>query len=270
MASDYNSSTAELWVKATRNEAGQYVIPANQFMGSVAFWMSTIDCYFTAVDAQGNMVDAVLDYDAEKCQFTTDQPLVINASLTELNPQQTFTGVTITKFNEVAATPADPTMNSLTFDEWSHYITFYIPQVGTEGETLNPQKLFYTIWIQGVDGVNPYVFSPDMYWGFDGDTTELPWSQYYSTWDNAHSIYFYDDATVFEGWAKVGVQSIYYGGDEVRKSAISWIETPFYTGIDNITTGRTTGKAIYNISGQRIVAPAKGLNIINGQKVMIK
>ncbi len=103
-----------------------------------------------------------------------------------------------------------------------------------------------------------------------GDTTELPWSQNYSSWDNAHSVYFYDDAAVFEGWAKVGVQSIYYGGDEVRKSAISWIETPFYTGIDNITTGQTTGKAIYNISGQRIVAPAKGLNIINGQKVMIK
>lgn len=270
LAADYNSSTSELWVKATKNEAGQYVIPANQFMGSVAFWMSTIDCYFTAVDTQGNMVDAVLDYDAEKCQFTTDQPLVINASLTELTPQQTFIGVTITKFNEVAATPADPTMNSLTFDEWSHYITFYIPQVGTEGETLNPQKLFYTIWIQGVDGVNPYVFSPDMYWGFDGDTTELPWSQYYSTWDNAHSIYFYDDTAVFEGWAKVGVQSIYYGGDEVRKSAISWIETPFYTGIENITNGQTTGKAIYNISGQRIAAPAKGLNIINGQKVIIK
>ena len=257
LAADYNSSTSELWVKATKNEAGQYVIPANQFMGSVAFWMSTIDCYFTAVDTQGNMVDAVLDYDAEKCQFTTDQPLVINASLTELNPQQTFTGVTITKFNEVAATPADPTMNSLTFDEWSHYITFYIPQVGTEGETLNPQKLFYAIWIQGVDGVNPYVFSPDMYWGFDGDTTELPWSQYYSSWDNAHSIYFYDDAAVFEGWAKVGVQSIYYGGNEVRKSAISWIETPFYTGIDNITTGQTTGKAIYNISGQLTSLPPR-------------
>ena len=270
LASDYNSSTSELWVKATKNEAGQYVIPANQFMGSVSFWMSTIDCYFTAVDAQGNMVDAVLDYDAEKGQFTTDQPLVINASLTELNPQQTFTGVTITKFNEVAATPADPTMNSLTFDEWSHYITFYIPQVGTEGETLNPQKLFYTIWIQSGNGVEPYVFSPDMYWGFDGDTTELPWSQYYSTWDNAHSIYFYDDAAVFEGWAQVGVQSIYYGGDEVRKSAISWIETPFYTGIENISTEQTAGKAIYNISGQRITAPAKGLNIINGQKVMIK
>lgn len=270
LASDYNSSTSELWVKATKNEAGQYVIPANQFMGSVSFWMSTIDCYFTAVDAQGNMVDAVLDYDAEKGQFTTDQPLVINASLTELNPQQTFTGVTITKFNEVAATPADPTMNSLTFDEWSHYITFYIPQVGTEGETLNPQKLFYTIWIQSGNGVEPYVFSPDMYWGFDGDTTELPWSQYYSSWDNAHSIYFYDDAAVFEGWAQVGVQSIYYGGDEVRKSAISWIETPFYTGIENISTEQTAGKAIYNISGQRITAPAKGLNIINGQKVMIR
>ena len=270
LAADYNSSTAELWVKATKNEAGQYVIPANQFMGNVSFWMSTIDCYFTAVDAQGNMVDAVFDYDAEKGQFTTDQTLVINTSLTELSAQQTFTGATLTKFNEVAATPADPTMKSLTFDEWSHYITFFIPQEGTEGEMLNPQKLFYTIWIQSGNGVEPYVFSPDMYWGFDGDTTELPWSQYYSSWDNAHSIYFYDDAAVFEGWAQVGVQSIYYGGGEVRKSAISWIETPFYTGIDNITTGQTVGKAIYNISGQRIAAPVKGLNIINGQKVLIK
>ncbi len=270
LAADYNSSTAELWVKATKNEAGQYVIPANQFMGNVSFWMSTIDCYFTAVDAQGNMVDAVFDYDAEKGQFTTDQTLVINTSLTELSAQQTFTGATLTKFNEVAATPADPTMKSLTFDEWSHYITFFIPQEGTEGEMLNPQKLFYTIWIQSGNGVEPYVFSPDMYWGFDGDTTELPWSQYYSSWDNAHSIYFYDDAAVFEGWAQVGVQSIYYGGGEVRKSAISWIETPFYTGIDNVTTGQTIGKAIYNISGQRIAAPVKGLNIINGQKVLIK
>ena len=66
MAADYNSSTSELWVKATKNEAGKYVIPANQFMGSVSFWMSDIECYFTAVDAEGNMIDAVLDFDSEK------------------------------------------------------------------------------------------------------------------------------------------------------------------------------------------------------------
>jgi hypothetical protein len=269
LAADYNSSVAELWVKATKNEAGQYVIPANQFMGSVAFWMSTIDCYFTAVDAEGNMVDAVLDYDAEKGEFTTDQTLALNAMLTELYPYETFTGVTITKFNEVAATPADPTMNSLTFDEWSHYITFIIPQEGTEGETLNPQKLFYTIWIDKGYETVPYVFSPDMYWGFDGDTTELPWSQYYSSWDGTHSIYFYDEAEVFDAWARVGVQSIYYGCDEARKSNISWIETPFYTGISNVNVNAGEN-VIYNVAGQRIYAPAKGLNIINGKKVIIK
>lgn len=33
LASDANSDASQLWVKATKNEAGQYVIPANQFMG---------------------------------------------------------------------------------------------------------------------------------------------------------------------------------------------------------------------------------------------
>ena len=271
LAADYNSSAKDLWVKATKNAEGKYVIPANQFMGSVAFWHNSMDIFFTAVDADNNMVDAVLDFDAESGKITTTQSLVINASLTELNPQQTFTDVVLTKFNEVAATPADPTADLIEFGEWSHYISCSIPAVDANGETLNPGKLFYTVWIESDGQQTPYVFSSPMYYGFDEPTSELPYATNYSSWDGSHSIYFNEDAAVYDTWTKVGIQSIYYGGGECRTSNISWIDNPLATGISTVQNDAHIGNAvIFNLAGQRLTAPQKGLNIINGRKVMVK
>ncbi len=240
-------------------------------MGSVEFWMSEIACYITSIDADSAMVDIVLNYDAEKQEFTTEQPVILNGSLTELVSLQTFTNVVITKFNEVAATPADPKITELEFGEWSHYIYCDIPAVGTEGETLNPQKLFYVVWIDKGGEIAPYTFKADMYYNFDEDTTEVPYDINYSSWSNDHSIYFYeDDVTVYESWSKVGIQSIYYGGGEVRKSNIGWENTPFLTGISEINAENAGNAVIYNPAGQRVVAPSNGLYIVNGKKVMIK
>ena len=109
-----------------------------------------------------------------------------------------------------------------------------------------------------------------MYYAFDEDATEVPWSVNYSTWDGSHSIYFYDDAPVFDTWEKIGIQSIYYGAGECRKSAIVWENNPT-TDIAHINAAQPAGKAaIFNLAGQRIDSPRKGLNIINGRKVVIK
>lgn len=270
LAADANSSAGQLWVKATKNAEGKYVIPANQFMGTVSFWMSTNDYYFTALDADGKMTDAVLDFDAEKQQFTTNQTLIINGLLADVYAYQTFTNVTITKFNEVAAMPAVPSIVQVDFGEWSHGISCSIPTVGTNGETLNPQKLFYTVWTE-INGVQePYTFTAEMYYAFEEDATEVPYATNYGSWDGRHSIYFYDDAAVFDAWDKVGIQSIYYGGGDCKKTEISWVNLRG-TGIRSIENGQSTvDAAVYNLAGQRIGSPRKGLNIINGKKVVIK
>ncbi|MBO4849532.1 MAG: hypothetical protein J5529_01375 [Prevotella sp.] len=271
LAADVNSSADQLWVKGTKNDAGQYVIPANQFMGSVSFWMSNNDYYFTALDAEGKMTDVVFDYDAEKSLFTTAQTLVLNALSTDVYAYQTFTDVTITKFNEVAASPSDPTIKSIDFGEWSSGISCTIPSVSSTGETLNPQKLFYTVWIEKDGQQAPYTFKTDMYYGVDQDTNEVPYSFNYSTWDGSHNIYFQDGVEECGTWTKVGIQSVYYGGDECNKSAVAWIDTPNASAINDIEADLEAGKAeIYNIAGQRLGAPQKGLNIINGRKVMVK
>lgn len=271
LAADANTDADQLWVKATKNEAGQYVIPANQFMGSVSFWMSSNDYYFTALDADGKMVDAVLDFDAEKSQFTTAQTLVLNGLLTDVSPFQTFNNVIITKFNEVATSPADPIIKSIDFGEWSSGISCSIPALSTNGETLNPQKLFYTVWIEKNGQQTPYTFKADNYWGIDVDATEVPYSFNYSSWDGYHNIYFQDGVEECGTWTKIGVQSVYYGGGECNKSAVVWIENPNTTGISDIVTDFKADKpVIFNMAGQRLDSPQKGLNIINGRKVVIK
>ncbi len=270
LAADANSSADQLWVKATKNAAGQYVIPANQFMGTVSFWMSNNDYYFTALDGDGKMVDAVFDFDAEKSQFTSAQSLVINALPTDVYAYQTFTNVVITKFNEVAATPADPVINSIDFGEWSSGISCMIPSTGSNGETLNPQKLFYTVWVEKDGDQAPYTFKADMYYAINEDATEVPYSFNYNTWDGSHGIYFQDGVEECNTWNKVGIQSIYYGGGECNKSAVAWIDNPT-SGIRDIMIDVKDGKsAIYNAAGQRLSMPQKGLNIINGRKVLIK
>lgn len=42
------------------------------------------------------------------------------------------------------------------------------------------------------------------------------------------------------------------------------------SGINTVAGSATSGKAIYNLAGQRLNTPAKGLNIISGKKVVIK
>ena len=120
---------------------------------------------------------------------------------------QTFTDVIITKFNEVAASPADPIINSIDFGEWSTGFNCSIPTLGSNGETLNPQKMFYTVWVEKDGQQAPYVFKADMYYGVEEDMTEAPFSFNYGSWDGSHNIYFQDGVEECSTWTKVGIQS---------------------------------------------------------------
>ena len=42
------------------------------------------------------------------------------------------------------------------------------------------------------------------------------------------------------------------------------------TGISTVATAQKDNESIYTLSGQRISTPVKGINIINGKKIVIK
>ena len=42
------------------------------------------------------------------------------------------------------------------------------------------------------------------------------------------------------------------------------------TGVQNITSDNKTNGTVYNLNGRKLEAPQKGINIINGKKVIMK
>ena len=216
----------ELWVKATKNEQGQYVIPANQYMGDLVFWGYTFPYYWTALDAENNLVDAVLNYDAETGTFSTEQTLALNGAANALDYYLLFNDVTITKFVEVAATPATPTFESFNRSDEVVYTKIYasIPTVDTEGNDLNTSKLFYKVWYEKDGQQYPYTFTAALYdQDFDEDVTEVPYSHDgYDIYSGGEIIYLEDELEELQSWTNVGIQSIYYGAGERRVSPIAW------------------------------------------------
>ena len=251
-----SSNTSDMWLKATKNEEGQYVIPANQYMGQIDFYgLFTFDYYLAACDVEGNAVDVVLDYDAEHSKFTTNQVVVLNGSLTEWDPYQTFTNVAIEKFVEVAATPADPTFEAINFDDTYPSIYCSLPTVGTNGETMNLDKLYYIVWIEKDGKQQPYTFTAAAYGNdFTEDVTEVPYAHDgYDVYSGGEIIYFEEELEELRSWSRVGIQTIYYGADECHKSNIVWLENDTF--LPTEFTVNKDGYATFYDENNSIVIP---------------
>ena len=266
----FSANTADYYAKGTLSEDGKTVtIPACQYMGQLSFWGYTFDYFITAIDEEGNMVDLVLDYDAETSTFTTKQIMVLNDSKTELNPYQTFTDVKISKMPDLAATPADPVLEKYDFEQEVGYNKIYasIPTTDVDGNDLQTSKLFYIVWIEKDGKTQPYTFTTELYAeDFDEDVTEVPYSHDgYDIYSGGEIIYLEESLEELATWTKVGIQSIYYGGGERNTSNIVWEEIS--TGINSLFQDEKN-VVIYNIAGQRVQKAQKGLYIVNGKKII--
>ena len=111
----------------------------------------------------------------------------------------------------------------------------------------------------------------DEYKYIEEDITEIPYE-----YDDSYDIYrggsrFYiNPATVVPTWKKIGIQSIYYGGDECNKSNIVWMDNPSYdagTGISSVLSNNQQD-IIFNLAGQRVQKAQKGIYIMNGKKIL--
>lgn len=273
----FTDDISDFWVKGTMSEDGTTVtIPANQYLGTYdvgGYGMWTYDYYLAAVDEDNNIEDVVLTYDADANTFSTDQMLVLHDKWYMLGtPYQSFLAVDITMVEEIAATPADPSITSMNIaDATLPYICLDIPTVDTNGNALIVAKLFYTVWYEKDDAVQQqFVVTAAEYSKVEEDMTEVPY-----VYDDAYDIYrggerFYinptDEAAT---WKKIGVQSIYYGGGECNKSNIVWTDELNYDGIVSISANGNNA-VIYDMQGRRVKNPTRGIFITNGKKVLVK
>lgn len=211
------------------------------------------------------LADAItFAYDADKGTLSTDSTFVANQGYKMFNQVFTYDGATIEPWTEKAATPLAvdaSTMSYMPFSEEYGYglLAFAPSEFDADGYILDANKLYYSIYLD--DDV--LTIDPDEYKLFPYETTEIPFT-YSDMLDFVNYAGMWQVYTFVTGIDRIGVQMIYKGGGEVRKSAITYIsatdEDP--SAVSNVTqTGKVAGVTYTDLSGRRVSRPGKGLFI---------
>lgn len=211
------------------------------------------------------LADAItFDYDADKGTLSTDSTFVANQGYKMFNQVFTYDGATLEPWTEKAATPLAvdaSTMSYMPFSEEYGYglLAFAPSEFDADGYILDANKLYYSIYLD--DDV--LTIDRDEYKLFPYETTEIPFT-YSDMLDFVNYAGLWQVYTFVTGIDRIGVQMIYKGGGEVRKSAITYIsatdEDP--SAVSNVAqTGKVAGVTYTDLSGRRVSRPGKGLFI---------
>ena len=252
--SDY---VEDAWVVGTI-EGGVVTIPET-YMGIYEGFFGSLDVYFSG---------ASFVYDAEAETFTSEDGFVSYETPEDEERLDEYTNVVLTKLHDVAATPADPEITD--FVPTGNYpkVKFNIPVEGVDGTPLMQDKLTYTLYFEKDGEQKALTLTTDLYEKLEEDMTEIPYG-FSDSWDiYIGTVYLNQGEEELATWTNIGIQTTYYGGGETHKSNLVW----FKNEIQGISQMATDSKEVryYNLNGQRIDKPAKGLYIMNGKKAVVK
>ena len=172
----------------------------------------------------------------------------------------------LTPYQNEILTPANPEIldyaNYWDLEgDWDFVV--YFPSDSQEGKTLNPDNLYYRIYVND----ELYTFDAQRY-ELEEDLTEIPYTLSGNEYLN-HTSYFGVHNYIQEQdiW-KLGIQLIYRVGDEERCSDIISCETGEPIGIEQLSAEEQQQMPRYGINGQRVSADYRGIVIENGRKVI--
>ena len=264
-------------MKGTLTEDGVMVtFPSDQYLGvgnSLFLNMMGLDADYTILD------NLVFSFDEDNMKAND-----ILAVVAGMNIQEEYDQPFITYYMDHAATPANPEVIDFV-DEGElggfNYGSFNVPTVDTEGNFINPNDLYYRIYI---DDDELFTFGPDEYPYVEEFMTDVPYyfTEGYDFGVGGATVYFYET-----GFQRVGIQSVFRGGGEEHVSDIVYMEltdgsapegsADYYAGYcdDNFkaagfSAGRAQGYDValfvndpslhgLKVKGLRISAPATGI-----------
>lgn len=249
----------DTWVKGTLDKDGDVTFEKGQFFGKAIRNVFLMGLYFNEPS------NLVLDYDAAAGVFSAGSYyLLISASPTEVQPYDYLTGVTITKIQDKAAKPKTPTIveyRAYNNAEGYGTIDISIPMESVDGDGLLSDKLSYVLYLDNEQ--EPYVFTTNRYQSLDANMTEIPYL-YSDGFDfmPGQGNPLYRTVFTYEDWMgakKIGVQSIYRGGNETTKSDIAWFDTET-VGISS-TMAKPFSEHFTDLQGRAINNAYKGIAI---------
>ena len=260
-------------IKATI-EGDKARITSNQFLGldktySTLAYLKACDVR-KEVDEWGwstiytdEIGEMILDYDATCNKFTNaTNGLLINAGKEKVSTHEQYHYPTFYQFNEESAVPASPEWTSYypytetQYSSWG-YAGFNIFTTDVDGNYILPDKLFYTCYLDDA----PLVFSKNDYPDLEEDMTVIPYA--YTNYDIVaggaiHYIYFYRG-----DFERFGVQTIYRGGNDEKRSPIIYYNDGSHTGINEAASDATVIETRYfDLTGRQLSGLNKGMNVV--------
>lgn len=274
-----NVFDATTFIKGTIN-GDKLVFKSGQYLGiysKMYHLFFTGQQYYTVKDETtdqeyetAKVIDElVFDYDATNRSFSTQDALVINVG--KKTARLYLTALRAPKFyffEETPATPADPiiTNYNATYSQWGYNaLQFTIQATDVDGRFIVPEKVTWQAYVDD----EPLIFSPDDYSGLKEEMEEIP----YGWSDPGFDIYTSFFTLYFEPAKNVGIQTIYRGAGEERRSNIVYydittgqivkISPEEALAIKSVTSkNEKNGVSYFDAAGRKVSSNAKGLVIM--------
>jgi len=213
---------------------------------------------------------ATFTYDGEIGTFYSEDGYVTDDNPDDEIFYDRFKYITLTKLPDYATTPINPDIFNFDYlDVDDSYVLFNIPAVSAlDGGTLIKNKLYYQFYYYKDLEVVPLVLTKDLYPELDADMSEIPYGFSKQGLVYMDILYLRQPKQEIDSWYMIGLQSIYYGGGERNTSEIVWWTNPTPDGIQDLKDANDSEAAIYNLAGQCLNKPVKGVNIIDGKKIV--
>lgn len=222
-----------------------------------------------------------MGYDPEKKQLTFPDWILMNAYPDErLLYCDGLFNIEMHPFVDAPVSPANPIVGEeyMPYGEYgdSMSVSFQIIPEGKDGEDIDPQQLFYEVYVDG----QLFTFDPSIYFTFWEPVSVLPFgfADYFfiepsETTPNTVMISFFNPE-----FKTFGARSIYYGGGEERCSEIVTFDPHGGNGLKEMND-YNTDPLYYDLQGQLLLSPQKGMVIevihntdgtVKTKKMMVK
>ena len=288
-----SSKLANVWIKLTK-QGNKAVMQTNQYLGkTLKTDFKTYDSdkseYHTYAAAFENATTV-----ANELEFSIDGSGKLTANkilrtslgksseenITEEEYVKSYENLVLTPYSQQAvANPKTPTLHycsaSLSYDYsiTTTTLAFYVDNVDVNGNYLNPEKMYYNVYVNG--STTPYTFKKSQFVYMDeNEMTNIPFNYKdrlnsdFKIVENERFVHFYDN-----GIRTLKVVMVYEDGG--KKYSSEPLSTTVATGIESTTFNKTTTEKYYTVDGRQLKQPQKGLNIIKSsdgttRKVVIK
>ena len=241
----FSTYLTEAWVKGTL-EGNTVTFASDQYYGPYGSYVS----YFSPAAYGGG--DVVFTYDADAEQFVSQNTIfgVISNSEGAYYDGNYAAPVILTKVKEKAATPANPAITAFANSSYGYYFDFNVPTVDVDGNGLITSKLFFVIYTDTEHDIQPLTFTPATHELLTDDLTEIPYG--FTEGYDFYNGEIYLNGLYSADWNKIGIKSIYYGGDETNETEIQWYDIKDYATVlsTNTVDNQTFYTTFYSKAGK--------------------